>query len=124
MPNYLNFSLKSFSSGLWSIVLLSANVYTVQASPTFKLDETKWISIGAGMQPVLKLRKRRCLSGKWSNDFTLDNIRLYLNGQVHQYVVEVNTECPSCSNGGDMQILDAIGKFEFDPKLNVWIGRM
>lgn len=125
MCHYINCSLKNISIGLWLLLLLNSNIYTAEASYTFKIDETKWISIGAGMRTSFKATEEASPSGKWSNDFTLDNIRLYLNGQIHQYVkIEVNTECPSCSNGGDMQILDAIGKFEFDPKLNIWIGRM
>ncbi len=61
---------------------------------------------------------------KWSTDFHLDNIRLYLNAQLHEYIkLEFNTECGNCSNGGDLIVLDAIAKFEFSDYANIWVGR-
>jgi hypothetical protein len=50
---------------------------------------------------------------------------LYLNGQIHKYLkVEFNTDCQTCSNGGEVRVLDAIGKFEYNPMVNLWVGRM
>ncbi len=50
---------------------------------------------------------------------------MYFNGQIHKYIkMEVNTECQTCSNGGEVRILDAIGKIEYSPMINLWIGRM
>ena len=63
-----------------------------------------------------------------------------MNGQLHKYIkFEFNTECFNCSaqggngNGGagnlfgsnsSIGLLDAIGKFEFHPMVNLWVGRM
>lgn len=99
----------------------------VQAGATFKIDDTKWISIGAGLRTSFKgVEDGAGRKGdKWSKDFDLNNIRLYVNGQLHAYIkLEFNTECENCSDGGDIRVLDAIGKFEFNQYVNIWGGRM
>jgi hypothetical protein len=99
---------------------------TVQAGATFKIDDTKWISIGAGLRTSFSSVENSSgiNNDKWGTDFNLDNMRLYLNGQLHDYIkFEFNTDCDNCSNGGNMFILDAIGKFEFNDWANIWIGR-
>jgi len=61
----------------------------------------------------------------WNNNFGLENLRLYVNGQLHKYIkLEFNTECTNCSSSGTMIILDAIGKFEFNQYFNIWAGRL
>lgn len=98
-----------------------------EAGATFKIDETKWISIGAGLRTSFAATEDIAGrdGGKWSKDFDLNNIRLYLNGQLFEYLkLEFNTECENCSDDGDLRVLDAIGKFEFNKYLNVWFGRM
>ena len=54
----------------------------VQAGATFKIDETKWISIGAGLRTSFSAREDAAgaRSDKWSKDFRIDNLRLYING--------------------------------------------
>lgn len=95
------------------------------AGATFKIDETKWVSIGAGLRTSFRAVEGGAKGSKWSNDFNLDNIRLYLNAQLHEYIkLEFNTDCQTCGNGGEVRVLDAIGKFEFTPLINVWVGRM
>ncbi|MEI6747316.1 MAG: hypothetical protein WCL34_15240, partial [Methylococcaceae bacterium] len=103
------------------LALLIAISTQVEAAKKFELDETKWGSIGAGLRSSFRAHEN---TPDWDNSVNLDNLRLYLNGQIHQYLkVEFNTECSSCGRGGDFQVLDAIGKFEFHPMANVWIGR-
>jgi len=75
----------------------------------------------------------RALSGNdYSSNFSLNNTRIYLAGQIHKYVkFAFNTECFNCAFGGgqafagnsDIGILDAIGQFEFNRYVNFWIGR-
>lgn len=98
------------------------------SKPKWAIDETKWVTVGMGFRG----------SGIWAenrdyrNDFSIDNARVYVNGQVHQYVkFELNTDCFFCNNthSGDspkMQynILDAIGKVEVNRYVNMWGGRM
>lgn len=107
--------------------LVVGYVSEAQAGATFKIDDTKWVSVGAGLRTSFRAQESAAgVDGdKWNNDFALDNIRLYLNGQIHKYLkVEFNTDCQTCSNGGEVRVLDAIGKIEVDPLYNLWVGRM
>ena len=110
------------------LAMTAAMVYTpfANAGATFKIDETKWVSIGAGLRTSFTATEEAAAGSKWTNDFSLDNMRLYLNAQIHEYIkMEFNTECQFCgSNGGDIKVLDAIGKFEFNQYMNIWVGRM
>ncbi len=97
------------------------------AGATIKIDDDKWLSIGAGLRTSFSaVDETAGRSGdKWSTSFNLDNIRLYLNGQIHEYIkFEFNTDCGNCTDGGNMIILDAIAKFEFNEHFNFWVGRM
>ena len=99
------------------------------AGATIKIDDTKSVSIGAGIRASFAAREDA--SGEdgddWSKDFNLDNARIYLGGQIHEYVkAELNTECIFCGNDDlrEFVVLDAIAKFEFSPYFNVWGGRL
>ncbi|PXW89054.1 short chain amide porin [Nitrosomonas sp. Nm84] len=94
-------------------------------------SETRWIKLGAGYRGTgtwMENSNGNLNNGTYSND----NARLYLNGQLNQYLkFEVNTECFFCNNtsSGDnpkmsYNILDAIAKFEYNRYLNIWGGRM
>jgi hypothetical protein len=83
---------------------------------------------------------------EYSNEFSIDNARIYINGKIHKYVgFEFNTDCFNCAVGGgagvptsasglagssnfsgnsSIGLLDAIGKFEFNEMFNLWVGRM
>lgn len=90
-------------------------------------DGIKWLSIGLGARTSFKAVEDGSTSGdKWSKDFDLDSARIYINGQIHENVkFELNTECVFCSGDNEeYRILDAIGKFEFTPAFNVWVGRL
>ena len=90
---------------------LAGYMPAAHAGATFKIDETKWVSIGAGLRTSFRSVEGAANAGKWSNDFNLDNIRLYLNGQIHKYIkLEFNTDCQTCSNGGEMRILVAFDR--------------
>jgi len=103
------------------LALLIVATTQAEAAKKFELDKTKWVSVGAGLRSSFRAQEN---TPDWDNSVNLDNLRLYLNGQIHQYLkVEFNTECSSCGRGGDFQVLDAIGKFEVHPMANLWIGR-
>jgi len=126
------FSLKK---GLVLGTALSAGLLaagSAQAGATFKMDDTKWISIGAGIRSSFSAVEAGAPpegGSKWSNDFALENARIYLNGQVHENIkFEFNTESRHVpdANGTtteDFFVLDAIAKFEFNDMFNVWVGR-
>lgn len=118
------------------------------AAGTIKADDDKWISIGMGLRTSFNAVEGASPAGHYSNEFTVDNARIYLNGKIHKNIgFEVTTECFNCSvgagqnsvNGNQVHnatgfagfggnssigLLDAIGKIELDEKLNLWVGRM
>jgi hypothetical protein len=55
------------------------------------------------------------------NDFTLNSARLYIGGAITEQIkFTLNTEI---DGDNDVQVIDAIGRFEFSPKFNIWAGR-
>ena len=107
------------------------------AGGTIKADEDKWISIGMGVRTSFNSIEGASPAGHYSNEFTINNARIYINGQIHKYIkFEFNTDCFNCAVqggavgnlnfGGNSSIglLDAIGKFEFNEMANLWVGRM
>ncbi|MBE0436120.1 MAG: hypothetical protein IBX56_09980 [Methylomicrobium sp.] len=113
-----------FLTYLLFAALSLSHVPESQAGATFKIDETKWLSLGAGLRTSFT-SVESVADGNWSNDFFVDNMRLYLNAQIHEYIkLEINSECQTCNDGGELRLLDAIGKFEFHPMANLWVGRM
>lgn len=109
------------------VTLAAGHTPASHAGATFKIDDTKWVSIGAGMKTSFTSSEDtagRSGGEKWSTDFALNNIRLYLNAQIHKYIkFTFNTECSNCSDGGDIRILDGIAQFEYNPYINIWAGR-
>ncbi|CUQ68335.1 Short chain amide porin [Candidatus Nitrospira inopinata] len=104
------------------------------AGGTIKVDDDKWISIGMGIKTSFNAVEGASPAGHYTNDFKVDFARIYINGKIHKYVgFEFNTECFNCGVAGGANIfggnsaiglLDAIGKFEFDEKFNIWVGRL
>ena len=93
-----------------------------QAGPTLKMDETKWVSVGAGLRASFSAVEDAAPGGDtYSKEWEVENIRLYLNGQIHKNIkLEFNTERDTDSG---VRILDVVAKFEFTDLFNVWIGR-
>ncbi len=106
-------------------LLLSAAV--ANAGGKIAIDDTKWISIGAGARGSFTAMEDNAPNGDWGTDFNADNARIYINGQIHQYIkFELNTECVFCGNSAleEFVLLDAIAKFEINPMFNIWAGRL
>lgn len=119
-----------------AVVLVAGAVSTptsVYAGGTIKADDDKWISIGMGIRTSFNSQEGASPAGHYSNDFKVDNARIYINGSIHKYVkFTFNTDCFNCGVGGggnhfagnsNIGLIDAIGKFEFDEKFNIWFGR-
>jgi hypothetical protein len=116
---------------LTALVALAATTMTGSALAGAKFEDgDKWLSIGIGARTSFAATEDASPSGDdWSSDFNLDSARIYINGQINQYVgFEFNTECFWCSSNAPFDteygILDAIGKFSISPEFNVWVGRM
>lgn len=111
-------------------------VQGTQAAGTIEIDETRWVSVGAGIRAgFMSASDAAPSSTDDSSDFALQNLRLYVGGQAHEKIAfTFNTECESCVFGqdpgdpigaaGDIDVLDAIAQFELSDAFNVWIGRM
>jgi hypothetical protein len=101
---------------------------TANAGGKLTISDTAWISIGAaGRTSFTSVEDASPDGDDWSNDFNLDSARIYLAGQITDFVkFELNTECVFCGNSDleELVVLDAIAKFEFSPYLNVWAGRL
>ncbi len=108
-----------------STIFVSKNTY-LNASQTYKIDDTHWISLGAGIRSSLESTEIESNNEtRWRNNVYLDNARVYVNSQINRHLkLEVNSDCVKCGNGGELQLLDAIGKLEFNPTINFWLGRM
>ena len=112
------------------------------AAATIKAGEYQWVSIGVGARAQYTAAEDAAPSGSdYSNQFRIQETRLYVAGQVHEYVkLTFNSFCESCvfgantfsaagddgqpNSGGDWEILDVIAQFEINPMFNVWVGRM
>ncbi len=122
MGKWKSLGVALFAGGL----LLGAN--EVQAGGKIAIDDTKWISLGAGGRTSFAAKEDGAPnSDDWSKDFNIDNTRVYISGQVHKYLkFEVNTDCIFCGNSSleDFALLDAIAKIELTPYFNIWAGRL
>ncbi|MAT93549.1 MAG: hypothetical protein CME59_13195 [Halioglobus sp.] len=94
------------------------------AGAKLEIDETKWVSIGAGIRTHAKWTEDGAPSGEddgW--DFDVENMRLYMAGQVHEYIkFTFNTD--EIFGDGPVDVLDAIVQVELSPEFNLWMGRM
>ena len=97
------------------------------AGARIAIDDTKWASLGVGIRTSYRTTEDGAASGTaWSHDFNVDNARIYINGQVHEYIkFEFNTDCVFCgTDDGSFELLDAIVKIELNQYFNVWAGRL
>jgi hypothetical protein len=91
-------------------------VSTLPLSAQIKPD----ISIGAGLRTSFGHTEPE--RGASKDEFLLNSIRLYVNGSVMEHVKFMfNTEYDG--GGNHVDVLDAVGRFEYSPKFNIWFGR-
>lgn len=118
-----------YCSGVASvfILLIMGLSSLAQAAPGYyKFDETKWITLGGGLRSSFKATESGNATGDgWSTNPTINNFRIYVNGQLHKYIkFQFDTECEACEEEGDITVLDGILKFDITDYFNVWLGRM
>ena len=99
---------------------LAAVLCAVLASPVLAQTTTPAVTLGGGLRTSFVHTDP---DGGDANDaFALDDIRLYVNGTVTPFIkVMFNTDYRGSTN--EVNVLDAVGRFEFSPKFNVWVGR-
>jgi len=118
---------------------MASTLPSAYAGGTIKANDDQWISIGMGIRTKLSAVEDGQANGSgYGTNFGVDNARVYINGKIHKYVgFTFNTDCFNCNNSfnaagnaggsggaaGTMGLLDAIGKFEFNDLVNIWVGR-
>ncbi len=94
---------------------------TAMAGAKFEIDDTRWVSVGAGIRASVSAASDSAPDGSTSTDFTLENARIYVAGQVAKdFKFTFNTE----KMWGEYGVLDAVLQYEPSKHFNVWIGRM
>jgi hypothetical protein len=123
------------------VVGMASTVPSAYAGGMIKVGDDQWISVGMGIRSSFNMVEDGSASGaQYSNSFGVNNARIFINGKIHKYIgFEFNTECFNCKQGAgngngsagnsfgsnaNIGLLDAIGKFEINERVNVWFGRM
>lgn len=98
-----------------------------QAAAVIVIDDDSEISVGAGIRTSFRSEEAEVFDAagfsatEESDDFDVDNVRLYVNGQVTEDIfLTFNTDR---GPDDDIEVLDAIVRFEFSDYLNFWGGR-
>lgn len=116
------------TTALTAMAVVALTPVAASAGATIQIDDTHSVTIGAGLRASFAALEDGAGSGdEWSTDFGVDNARIYLSGQAHEYLeVEINTECIFCNNASlrEFHLLDAIAKIEVNPYFNLWGGRL
>lgn len=87
------------------------------------------ITLGLGIRNSYTSLEKGAPNGtSRSNDFAIDNARLYLGAHYGKIIkATFNTERTggTAATGGDsVRVMDAIVQLEFMPEFNIWMGRM
>jgi hypothetical protein len=104
---------------------IAASVFsTCHAGGKIEIGDNAWVSLGAGIRTAFTSVEDAAPNGNdYSTDFDILNIRLYLNGQINEWLgVTFNTD--EIFGDGPVDTLDVIVRFEMMDKFNVWVGRM
>lgn len=131
------FNLKRL--GAMSLGLAPLLIGTAAQAATITLPP---VSLGAGARTSFINKDVDAPNTDDVSDFNLDSARIYINGSVTdtikftfntEYTGPGRTTTIATSGGADpvtlitdenkVQIMDAIGRFEFSPQLNIWAGR-
>ena len=99
-------------------------ISTAYSAKKIEIDDTRWISIGAGIRVAATATEDGAPNGTdYSKDFDVQNIRLYLSGQITEWMkFTFNTD--EIFSDGPVDVLDAFAQFELDEAFNIWVGRM
>ncbi|MFW2373299.1 MAG: porin [Gammaproteobacteria bacterium] len=101
--------------------ILAASSAPVLAGGKIVIDDTRWISLGAGVRTSIASVGDSAPDGSNANNFNLENARLYIAGQATKdFKFYFGTD----KMWGEYGVLDAIIQYEPGKKFNVWMGRM
>lgn len=97
---------------LWGFLLL--------APPSSAQIDLGPVTVGAGLRTDYVHTSPD--NGTSTDQFQLNDIRLYVNGPVYQDVKFMfNTDYNSITN--TVEVLDAVARIEVSPEFNIWFGR-
>jgi hypothetical protein len=143
--------MKVDQKGVWKIFLIAGTTMALVAGMASTLpsayaagkiasdNEDQWISVGMGIRGGVAMVENGSANGaSYTNTFGIANARIYINGGITKVIkFEFNTECFDCNGLGNpfgqtsgtgtqnsIGVLDAIGKFEFNQHVNIWVGRL
>jgi len=102
--------------------LLTASSAPVLAGGKIVIDDTRWISVGAGIRTSIASVSDAAPDGSSrASNFNLENMRLYFSGQATEdFKFYFGTD----KMWGEYGVLDAIIQYEPGKAFNVWMGRM
>ena len=104
----------------WVSLAAAAWLTGVAVAPAVAQTAVGPVTIGAGLRTSFAHTEPE--DGDGTDKFALDDIRLYVNGNVNPHIkIMFNTDYTSATN--DINVLDAVGRFEFSDKFNLWVGR-
>ena len=108
-------------SGVCALALMSG-ASAAHAGATIKIGDESSISVGLGVRGSFSSNEHGASDGSRSEDFNLDSVRLYVNGQLTKSIgATFNTERDS---DGDIKLLDGYMRYEPMDEFNIWAGRM
>ena len=103
------------------LALLATGLFTLPVSPLQAQVTLPPVTIGAGMQTSFVHTDPD--AGDSSDKFLLNSARLYVSGPVTEQIKFMfNTEYNGVTN--NIGVLDAAARLEFNPKFNIWAGRL
>ena len=79
------------------------------------------ISIGAGL--ITSYDHSEPDGGLKKDDFNIDNVRLYISGSATD-TIKYTFNSDYNDGTGQVQVIDAIARFEYSDQVNIWVGRM
>lgn len=101
--------------------LLGSVSTPLQAGGKIVIDDTRWISLGAGLRTSIASAGDAAPDGSSANNFNLENARLYISGQTSKdFKFYFGTD----KMWGEYGVLDAIIQYEPSKEFNIWMGRM
>jgi hypothetical protein len=115
--------LRAGSAVLSSVCVLAllSGAGAAHAGATMKFGDESSISVGLGMRGSFTSSEHGASDGSRSEDFNLDSVRLYVNGNLTKSIgATFNTERDA---DGDIKLLDGYMRYEPMDEFNIWAGR-
>ena len=109
--------------GVALALLFGLGAGCAEADQTFQMGTDSSLSLGFGVRTSYTNLQYGAPNGSSaSNNFNVDDFRLYVSGQMNKVIGGTfNTERDS---SGNIVMMDGITRFEFTPDFNVWAGRL